>query len=157
MTKLKVGDIVRVLPFRAGIVDGIRCYEEMCNCIGEIHIVTRVNSTNIASIDEENDLYWPISVLEVINVEGDEYAPYVYRMGRCIPVHYDEELETWTNDGGCCFSCYQVGLIKKSNGVLPFAIFGVGQRGDTVSTIRFRGRTYLDPKYLPMMGIIGEE
>lgn len=157
MTELKVGDIVRILPFEGGIVGGIRCYKEMRDCIGEIHIVTRVNSANVASIDDEGGLYWPVLVLEVVNVDGEEYAPYVYRMGKYIPVHYDKEVKVWTDDNGCCFSYYQVGLIRKLRSALLFPIFNVGERGDVVSAIRFRGKTYLAPEYLPMTGRIDVE
>ena len=157
MGVIKVGDIVKILPFKDhDRIDGFRINEEMRRCVGETHIVTRVNSPFIM-IDDGYGYYWPYSVLEALSIdEGDErYTPYFYDAGRYAPVHFDQEH--WVDDKGRKYSNCQVGLLEKTEYALQFPIFNVGERGDTVFAVRFRNKVYLDHCYLPMTGRIDVE
>lgn len=158
MGVIKVGDIVKILPLEGNPIDGIWIADEMCKCVGETHIVTRVGVSSVM-IDDENNYHWPHSVFEVVSIdEGDErYTPYFCDTTRFSPVHFDSDQRRWVDDKGSVYSNYNVGLLKKTDYVLQFPIFNVGERGDTVSAIRFKNRIYLDHCYLPMTGRIDVE
>jgi len=158
MTKLKVGDIVKILPLKGNPIDGVWIDEKMRGCVGETHIVTSANDCYVM-IDDKNNYHWPHSVFEVVSIdEGDErYTPYFCDTTRCFPVHFDSDQRHWVDDKGSAYHSYKVGLLKKTDYVLQFPIFNVGEQGDVVSAIRFRNKTYLDHCYLPMTGRIDVE
>lgn len=148
--KIKIGDIVRIIPFTTGCIGGINHIPEMENYIGEVHVVVNIWSGKI-SLDAKS-FYWSDEVLE--KVEGEYPVGYYNKRKKIFErVKYNSQNDMWETETGCV-SPGTVGIIEEKTIALPYDIYSVGKAGDKVNTTHFKERYYLSSEYLPMFGII---
>lgn len=148
---IKVGDIVRIIPFTTGRIGGINHIPEMENNIGEVHVVIKTWGKRI-SLDASS-FYWSDEVLEEVK---EPYAVGCYNNIKKVfeRVKYDSQNDIWQTESGNEVSPGYVGIIETKTIPLPYDIYNVGKAGDEVNTTRFKERYYLSSEYLPMYGII---
>ena len=148
---IKIGDIVKILPFEVGCIGGINHIHEMKDHIGEIHVVIKIWGKRITL--DASSYYWSDEVLEEVN-KPHTVGRYNNIKKVFERVKYDSQNDIWQTESGDGVSPGYIGIIETKSITLPYDIYNVGKAGDEVQTIYFKERYYLSSEYLPMYGII---
>lgn len=147
----EVGDLVRIKPFSEGICNGVRLVYGMMKYIGQERMITSAIGTDVFRLDTSDSFVWPPDVFEKLDSKAVVYG---FNGQTFVELWRNDDNMSWEDSSGWSFYGSQVGLIEDATVMLPYNIHKVGSKGDVVKAIRFRGKLYLSPDYLPMCGEI---
>lgn len=147
----KVGDLVRIKPFSEGVCKGVRLVYAMKKYVGETRMITSAIGTAIFRLDTSDSFVWPPDVFEKLESKSVVYG---FNGQTFVELQRNDGNMSWEDSSGWEYYGGQVGLIEDTTVMLPYDIYKVGSKGSMAKAIRFRGKLYLSPDYLPMCGEI---
>jgi hypothetical protein len=156
LSTIKVGDVVRVLPFKTETTNGVDLTEAMLRYVGTLGIVKRVGEGWVSLKD--NTYYFPPKVLERVTDANIYIIVRSEAIIKAKPANCNGFFTfadpKWGAVLGDWYDTSAAYVGESCERTLKEDMFGVGNAGDKVKVSKIYGHYYLDEKYLPFYGQI---